>query len=164
VSFWGFLTGDHTPTTRSGGRQLSWEDENRATAHHEAGHARAAAKAGHRVSRMQIDADHGGVTAFTGDVHDGNMKDHLVAIVAGQEAEIDYLMREHKFSRREAERHTRHGAGGDRKLFAEAAEGTGYTWETIQDEARRFVRRHGYTIEQNAKPLARRGRRGGTWA
>jgi Peptidase M50B-like len=164
VSFWGFLTGDHTPTPRSGERQLSWEDENLATAYHEAGHARAAARAGHRVSRMQIDADHGGVTAFTGDVHDGNIEDHLVAFVAGQEAEIDYLMRYHKFSRPEAERHTHHGAGGDRALFAEAAEGTGYTWKKIQGKTQRFVRRHGYTIEQNAKPLARRGRRGGTWA
>lgn len=92
------------------------------------------------------------------------LRDRLVAIVAGQEAECQFLMDRYGHSYQEALRASHSGAAGDRELFKRTAKGTEYTFEGLRGAARRLVRWHAYTIETNAMPLARRGRRGGTWA
>ena len=88
----------------------------------------------------------------------------LVVYVAGQESECQYLMDRHGYSYKEALRATHAGAGSDRRDFKRRAEGAGYTFEGMRGEVHGLVRRHAYTIETNAKPLDRHGRRGGTWA
>jgi hypothetical protein len=166
TSMWGFITGQHGDTCRLGSRGMTERQiEHEATAYHEAGHGRAACKGGFIVGGMWANPDGSGLTKADGAVRDDrSLRAYLVTLIAGQESEIRYLMDRRGYSRAAAERRTHHGASGDRALFAEAAAGTGYTWNGLQDEARRLVKWQAYTIETNARPLARRGRRGGTWA
>ena len=164
TSVWGFLTGQHAPKTFP---------EQTATAYHEAGHARAAQVGGATVTGMEV-AGGDGETTWTWNpvwtwgrsraTDDQKRRAELLVYVAGQESECQYLMDRHGYSYKEALRATHEGASSDRKKFKQKAEGTGYTFEGMRKEAHRLVRRHAYTIETNAKPLDRHGRRGGTWA
>lgn len=157
TSVWGFLTGQHA--TRTPPKQT-------VAAYHEAGHARAARVGGVTVTGMSVDAHGGGWTTWRprSDMSSRERRAMLVAIVAGQESECRYLMDRHGYSYREALRASHSGASADRQIFKRAAEGTGYTFEDLRDEAHRLVRWHAYTIETNAKPLDQRGIRRGTWA
>jgi hypothetical protein len=164
TTLWGLFTGQHGdsgPIHHPGTGMSQWGIENEATAYHEAGHARAARKARMKVQGMWAFPDGSGLTKVDGAA---DIKAHLVAIIAGQESEIRYLMDKHGYTRRQAEKRTHHGAGGDRALFEQVAAGTRYTWDGLKGEAQRLVKWHAYTIETNARPLARRGLRGGTWA
>jgi hypothetical protein len=128
--------------------------------------ARAAAAAGFRVEGMWANSDGSGRTEYHNRKGRSNkgLRAALVATIAGQEAEIRYLMETQDMRRGDALKATHAGAASNRAAFTKMAQGTGYSWEGLRDEARRFVRWNWYTIETNAKPLARRGRRGGTWA
>ena len=161
--FWGFLTGqyvDNQPVMEVDPRELE------ATAYHEAGHARAARKGGFEVGGMWANPDGSGRTRVRIDEigDDRNLRSALLGLVAGQESEIRYWMDKHGYTRKDAEKLTHHAATSDRAAFEQIAEGTGYTWDDFTGPARRLVRNQAYTIEQNAEPLARRGRRAGTWA
>lgn len=161
--FWGFLTGQYEEYQAL----LQAEPEEiEATAYHEAGHARAARKSGFEVGGMWAHQDGSGRTRVRIDDLENakNLRSTLIGLIAGQESEIRYWMGKHHYTRKEAERLTHHAATSDRAQFEQVAKGTGYTWENLQPEARKFVKRNAYTIEQNARPLARRGHRGGTWA
>lgn len=157
TSIWGLLTGRHATRT---------PDQRAVTAYHEAGHARAARVGGATVTGMWVKPRGGGHTTWDlrRDMSDQERRAMLVAVVAGQEAECRYLMDRYRYSYKEALRESHAHASTDREIFKRAAEGTGYTFEGLRPEAHRLVRWHAYTIETNAKPLARRGHRGGTWA
>lgn len=173
TTLWGVMTGQHPDTTTVAPRNQTMTEpdiENAATAYHEAGHGRAARRGGFGVAGMWNNGD-SGLTEFSGDVDPDptaqgqrSLRKMLIAAIAGQEAEIRYLMEYHGYSRRDAEFRTHHGAGGDRAIFKQAAEGTGYTWEELQGEARSLVKWNWTTIEGNARKLSRRSHRGGTWA
>lgn len=157
TSIWGFFTGEFAERT---------PPPHVAAAYHEAGHARAARIAKATVTGMSVDAHGSGLTEWErrSGLSDRELRAMLVAIVAGQESECRYLMDRCGYSYKAALRATHSAASDDREIFKRAAEGTGYTFEGLRGEAHRLVRWHAYTIETNAKPLARRGRRGGTWA
>lgn len=164
TSVWGFLTGQHAQKTFP----------QAASAYHEAGHARAARVGGAAVMGMEVHADGSGKTKWTWNpvwtwelsraTAERKRRADLVVYVAGQESECQYLMDRHGYSYKEALRATHAGAGSGRRDFKRRAEGTGYTFEGMRGEVHGLVRRHAYTIETNAKPLDRHGRRGGTWA
>lgn len=157
TSIWGFLTGQHATKT---------PDQRAVTAYHEAGHARAIRVGGLTVTGMRVNPHGGGHTTWDPrrGMSDQERRGLLVAIVAGQEAECRYLMDRYGYSYKEALRESHAHASGDREIFKREAAGTGYTFEDLRPDAHRLVRWHAYTIETNAKPLARRGHRGGTWA
>lgn len=157
TSIWGFLTGQFDKRT---------PPPHVAAAYHEAGHARAARIAKVTVTGMSVDAHGSGLTKWNprSDMSDRERRAMLVAIVAGQESECRYLMDRCGYSYKEALRQTHSAASADREIFKGAAKGTGYTFEGLRGEAHRLAWWQAYTIETNAKPLARRGQRGGTWA
>ena len=137
-----------------------------ATAYHEAGHGRAAVRAGLTVRSMQVfspdsGSDYAGITTMRGDAK--SLKAALMVGIAGQEAEIRYLREYQGMSRRQAVKATHRGATGDRQIFEEVSEGR-YSWSDLESEARSLVRWNWGTIETNAKKLARRGKLSGTWA
>ncbi len=157
ASIWGFLTGQHATKN---------PDQRTVAAYHEAGHARAARVSGMTVTGMWVKSHGGGQTKWVPrpDMTDQQRRALLVAIVAGQEAECRYLMDRYGYSYKDALRESHAHASTDREVFKRAAEDTGYTFEGLRPDAHRLVRWQAYTIETNAKPLARRGHRGGTWA
>jgi hypothetical protein len=130
--------------------------------------AHAASVGGFTVTGMWANEDGSGLTRYNSrknrKLSDRRRRAALVATVAGQEAEIRYLMEHHGYRYRQALRETHAGAGGDREIFRQMARGTSYTFDGLRPEARSLVKWRWYTIESNAKPLARRGYRGGTWA
>ncbi len=164
TSVWGFLSGQHAPKA---------VPEQTSAAYHEAGHARAVHVGGATVTGMEVHADGSGKTGWTWDpvwtwdrsraTNEQKRRAELVVYVAGQESECQYLMDRHGYSYKEALQATHAGASSDRRNFKRRAEGTGYTFEGMRGEVHRLVRRYAYTIETNAKPLDRHGRRGGTW-
>lgn len=151
---WGLLTGAHV---------TSKPPERLAAAYHEAGHARAIRVGKGTVAWMEVDAHGGGGTMPEWSPR-SELRDRLIAIVAGQESECQLFMDRYGHSYKKALEESDPHASTDRKIFKEQAKGSEYTFEGLRGEARRLVRRHAYTIETNAKPLDRRGRRAGTWA
>lgn len=152
---WDVFTGENDPHEAT---------EQEVTAWHEASHARMASATGKwRVREMWAAGDAGGTYVEGSHDRGDKLRAHLLTCVAGQAGAMRYYVNK-GYSKREARRLAEEGTGSDRAAFDAAAAGTTYRWDDMLDEAYRFVRRHEYTIETNAKPLARRGRRGGTWA
>lgn len=156
---WGFLTGQHAEP-----QQQPVADKQEVIAWHEAAHARVArSKGGWSIGGMWADGEsESGLTHIAVD-SSGSVHAFLLTCAAGQAGAMRYY-RNQGYSLRKARELAEEGTGSDRAQFDAAAAGSGCRWDDYVDEAYRIVRRHEYTIEQNAKPLARRGHRGGTWA
>ena len=134
---------------------------------HEAAHARVARSKGKWPVYSMMANGHmqSGLTRFGADSR-GGLEAYLLTCAAGQAGAMLYFMskRGGDHSRRVAKRLSVEGTAGDKRQFAKAAHGTNHQWDDFVDRAFKIVKRQAYTIEQNAKPLARNGRRSGTWA
>jgi len=158
TTVWGFMTGQHAEPDRSAAGMQE------AIAWHEAAHARIArSQGGWAVGGMWADGEsESGLTQVDCE-SGGSVHAFLLTCAAGQAGAMRYY-RNQGYSLRKAKELAAEGTGSDRAQFEAAAAAGGQRWDDYVDEAYRIVRRQEYTIEQNAKPLARRGHRGGTWA
>jgi hypothetical protein len=132
-------------------------------AHHEASHARFGRSRRWNPLGIFV-SDRGGLTGFADeDEAQASIEDQLMICRVGQEAEIEYLISQ-GFSRREAKKMTDGPAASDRQQFEQRARGTKYTWEGMEKDARKFVKRNAYEIEKTAKRLKKKGKDSGKWA
>lgn len=110
--------------------------------HHELGHKTALEHFGVPVTRVTAD-DRGGVTEFPDSHRPLTAREseaHAIAAVAGQEAQIAWLEREHGWSRGDALTHTAAGSADDIAQFTTLSADGGISEAQARAQARRIIR------------------------